>query len=118
MKDDFYFWIFVSWISSIFLWSFLLTTRKKRVRKWIGGLVIIFNFISGLCIMPVIFKLSATYSKMDGIKTFDDLIINTMYLLFVFAPMFFMGYLLRKSGKNLDNFSNNLQNNEENEKGA
>ena len=113
MKDDFYFWVFVLWFSSILLWGWMLTVRTKWVRVWIGGFAIISNFFLGICMMSVFSSLCATYKNMDGIKTFYDFILNTLYLLLVFAPMFVMGFLLRKSGKIFDSLKKNQQNSQQ-----
>lgn len=112
MHDDLYFWWFVQWYSLIFIFCWLLTVRKKWVRRWIGGLVIVLNFFWGFCLMPIFFKLSSTYRHLDastdGIKTPYDFLITAMYLFFVFGPMFVMGSLLRKNGKIFDALQSGL----------
>lgn len=110
MKTDFYFWCFVLWFSSIFLWGWMLTVRIKWVRVWIGGFSIILNFFLGFCMMPIFFDLCATHKNMDGIKTLYDFIVNAMYLFLVYAPMFVMGSLLRKNGKYFDGLKSISQN--------
>ena len=109
MKDDFYFWCFILWFSSILIWGWMLTVRIKWVRTWVGGFSIVCNFFLGLCMSPVFFRLSETYRTMDGITTFPEFVINTTLLLFAFAPMFIMGVLLRKIGKVFNALQNSSQ---------
>jgi len=100
MKDDFYFWCFVTWFASILLWGWVLTFSNKYIRNWVGGILIIFEFIVGIMLIPIFSKLSATLSNMnDGIKSGYDFILSILNLGLVFAPMFFMAFLLRKSDK-------------------
>ncbi len=109
MKDDF-FWCFILWFSSILIWGWMLTVRIKWIRTWVGGFSIVCNFFLGLCMSSVFFRLSETYRNMDGITTFPEFVINTIFLLFIFAPMFIMGLLLRKAGKMFDILQNKSQN--------
>ena len=116
MKDDFYFWWFVLWFSSILVWGWMLTVRTKWIRVWIGGFAIVFNFVIGLGMMSIFSKLSASYNSMsmDKPMTFYDFVINITMLLLAFAPMFVMGSLLRKNGKVFDILQKNQQSNQQN----
>lgn len=115
MKDDFYFWCFILWFSSILVWGWMLTVRIKWIRTWVGGFSIVCNFILGLCMTPVFAQLSGTYRTMDGITTFPEFVINITLLLLTFAPMFIMGVFLRKAGKMFDILQNESQNDLQNE---
>lgn len=99
MKGDLVFWLFCLWFLSILIWGWMLTVRIKWIRTWIGGFSIVCSFLLGFCIFGFISSISETFRKNDSITTFYDFLITITGMFFVFGSMFFMGFLLQKSGK-------------------
>lgn len=99
MKGDLVFWLFCLWFLSILIWGWMLTVRIKWIRTWIGGFSIVCSFLLGFCIFGFISSISETFRKNDSINTFYDFLITITGMFFVFGSMFFMGFLLQKSGK-------------------
>ncbi|MBS1369764.1 MAG: hypothetical protein HPZ91_07375 [Lentisphaeria bacterium] len=75
-----YITFFVLWIVSLLVWFGSLWMRGGYAKNILGYTAIFVEFISGTTIAPAIFSLWKT----------DSIIKDTLYLLFVFAPLFFM----------------------------
>ena len=100
MKDDFYFWCFVLWLGSILVWGWTLTLKSKKVRTWLGGAAVIFSFIMSIILYPLLSMLSATYRSISSSSSIgmEQGVMNIMFLIVLFAPMFIMGAALKRSG--------------------
>lgn len=98
MKNDLFFWCLFVWAFSVLLWGWLLTIQTKWIRDWFGGFAIVCNFFSGCLMCSILFHCSEPVAPPDTAFSFYEFMLDTAGWLFLFAPMFVMRFLLKKTG--------------------